>query len=837
MKVGHQLLIKLRNCVSVVLFFTSGVAAQEIVVQGKVTDASSGDPIPFATVQFKGTTVGITTDFDGNFILSATIKADSILVTSVGYKPRTKVVKPGKQVLNFQMEEEIKSLKEVVIAAGENPAFEILRSVVRNKSHNDKRNLSAYEYDVYTKTEIDVNQISEKLRKRKTMRKISQVLDSIDRVVGEDGKPILPLSITESTSKFYYRTSPDLKTEQILNTRINGVGLKDGATVNQLIGSSFQEYNFYQNWLTILGKNFVSPIADGWRLYYDYDLTDSLYVGNDFCYRLDFFPRSPAELAFSGTMWIRKEDFALKQIDASVGKRANINFIDKIQIQQELAPTREGPWIPKKNRVLVNVGELTKNSAGLLAKFYSSNRNVIVNQPHEPSFYNRRIQVDENVQSLQDDKYWDSLRHEPLSATEKNVYKMIDTLKNIPVVRTYTDVFKVVVEGYYNLGKIEIGPYLRTIASNTVEGWRLQAGFRTNVNFSKKIVYSGTLAYGFQDEKLKFSFSTKQILSRNHWTTVTFRIRKDIVRLGVDEEAVRTSPLFVGAAQWGRFHRAYYYEEGFASFHREFIRDLSGRIAFRYWTFDPTYAFGYHNPSDSNASVLDQFEASEVFMEARYAHNETFIQNGNNRVRLGRGNWPALTFRYTHGIRGIFGSDFNYDKVLLNVQQKLNMGPLGTGFITIDGEYIYDNLPYPLLTVHLGNQAPVYSAFTFNLMNYGEFVSDKSVSMHYRQYFEGLIINRIPLMNRLKWRLVGTANVIYGSLRNSNQALIASSTPSGDPALKTEFFTPGKPYVELGYGVENIFKFFRVDFVHRLNYLDGPDVRKFGVLLTMQFRL
>jgi len=97
-----------------------------------------------------------------------------------------------------------------------------------------------------------------------------------------------------------------------------------------------------------LAKNFVSPIADGWRIYYDYDLTDSLYVGNDFCYRLDFFPRSPAELAFSGTMWIRKNDYALKQIDASVGKRANINFIDKIQVQQELAPTPEGPWIPKK---------------------------------------------------------------------------------------------------------------------------------------------------------------------------------------------------------------------------------------------------------------------------------------------------------------------------------------------------------------------------------------------------------------------------------------------------------------------------------------------------------
>jgi hypothetical protein len=122
-------------------------------------------------------------------------------------------------------------------------------------------------------------------------------------------------------------------------------------------------------------------------------------------------------------------------------------------------------------------------------------------------------------------------------------------------------------------------------------------------------------------------------------------------------------------------------------------------------------------------------------------------------------------------------------------------------------------------------------------MNYGEFVSDKSVAMHYRQYFEGFIMNRIPLMNRLKWRLVGSANVIYGGLREANKALICSETPRGDPALKTGHFTSGKPYVELGYGVENILKFFRVDFVHRMNYLDGPDVRKFGVLVTMQVRL
>ncbi len=838
MQVTEKFLTLLKKCLLVVLFSPIVLAAQETEVKGKVTDAVSGDPIPFANIIFKGTTEGVTTDFEGSFLLKTKSKVDSVTATSIGYMPRTKAVTLGKQIINFQLEEAVTNLQELVVFAGENPAFEILRRVVINKDQNDKRNLSAYECDVYTKTEVDINHISDKLRKKKMMQKIAQVMDSIDRIVGEDGKPIIPLAITESISKFYYRSSPSLKTEQILNTKISGVGVTDGSTVTQLVGSSFQEYNFYQNWLEIFGKNFISPLADGWRFYYNYDLTDSLLVGSDFCYRLDFYPKSPAQLAFSGSMWIRKVDYALKQIDASVGRRSNINFIDKIQIQQELSPTASGHWLPVKNRVLVNVSELTKNSPGLLAKFYTSNKNFVVNQPYELSFYDKRIQVAEDARLIVSDKYWDSLRHEPLSLTEKNVYKMIDTLKNIPVVKTYIEVFKIVVEGYYNFGKVEVGPYLSAITSNTVEGVRVQGGFRTNYEFSKKMVYSGMLAYGFLDTKLKFSFSTKRILSRNHWTTLNLRVRKDVIRLGVDEEAISASPVFITAARWGRFQRAYYYDEAFASVNREFIRGLSGRTAFRYWTFDPTYAFGFQlNPSDPNSPVSKQFKSSEVFFEARYARDETFIQNGNERVSLGLDKWPALTFRYTHGIKGIEGSNFNYDKVMLNVEQRVNMGPLGAGYLSVAGEYIYNQLPYPLLTVHLGNQAATYTPFTFNLMNYGEFASDESVSIHYRQYLEGLLLNRIPLMNRLKWRLVGTANVIYGSLRKSNQALISRFTPTGDPALITSYFTTGKPYVELGYGVENIFKFFRVDFVHRMSYLDNPDVRKFGVLFTVQFRL
>lgn len=809
----------------------------QTIVKGKVTDARSGDPIPFANIIFQGTTNGTTTDFDGNFVVKTSEPSDSIVVSYLGYTTRTRKIKQGvAQVMNFQLEEVTTALKEIVFEAGENPAYEILRKVIRRKNENDKRKLTAYEYDTYTKIEVDVDNMSEKFRSRKVIRKITQVLDSVERIAGEDGKPILPIFISESVSRFYYRTDPQLRLEKILKSKINGLGIQDGTLVTQFVGASFQEYNFYQNWLNILTKEFVSPIADGWRLYYNYDLTDSLFIGNDFCYRLDFFPKSPQDLAFSGTLWITRDDWALKQIDASVGRQANLNFVEKITIQQELTRTSAGAWIPLKNRVLIDVSELTSTSAGMLAKFYTSNKNILVNEPRAPAFYEREIMMEEDARQYEDESYWDTLRHEPLSETEKNVYRMIDTLQTIPVVRTYTDIAKIAVNGYYTVGKIDVGPYISMLAVNDIEGLRLQPGFKTNYAFSKKWVLGGSLGYGFSDEKLKYNAFVRQILSRDRWTTMTVRARSDLGRVGVDDENLADNYLFLAAQRFGTIRRPYYFDEYRYDFQRELLRGLSQRAAFRYSTFRPAFDFGYVLPGGEN-DTLTTYENAEVVVETRFARDELFIINDNERLSLGTTKWPEVTLRYTHGFKGIAGSDFDYDKLRLSVHKRVRYGPMGVGYVTLTGEYVFSKLPYPLLALHLGNQTPFFAHVTYNLMDYGEFVSDRYAALHYSHHFEGLLLNRIPLMRKLKWRLVGTSNVILGGMSDRNRAQLVRSAEEEAPV---GFFDGRVPYIELGYGVENIFRFFRVDFIHRLTYLDtdvNPNVRKFGVLASFQFTL
>ena len=827
--------------VLICFFSLLGVSfGQETVITGKATDASSGDPIPFVNVVFQGTSIGMTTDFDGKFKIKslALLNSDSIVASYIGYKPRAKKIKRGvTQVINIQLNEDVTDLQEVVIKSGENPAFPIMRRAIDNKNINDKKKLSGYEHDTYSKIEIAADNISAKLRARKVMKKIAQVLDSLDRIAGEDGKPILPLFISESVSKIYYRDSPSLKKEFVGKTKLTGVMGDDyGDLLTQLVGSSMQDYNFYSNWLNFGKKAFVSPIADGWRAYYDYELLDSAILDGHFCYRLDFFPKSQQSLAFTGTMWITKDESAIKQIDATMGSTANINFIEKIKIQHEYEKVDGGAWLPTKSRVLIDVGEITRNSAGLLAKFYVSNKNFVVNQPKPISFFNNAIEVAEEAILEEEDKTWDSLRHDPLTETEKNVYRMIDTIRSIPMVRSYVDILRVVVNGYYKTEKVFIGPYLGLLAWNNHEGFRVQTGFKTNVKFSNKWVLGASLAYGFHDQQFKYQGFAKRILNRKKWTTFTLSARHDINRIGLDEDFMTDFPLFVYASRWGRYDRSYYFSEYRATFERELFKGFTQKVAIREFDFNPAYNFSYFtDPSDITTSPLSRtFQSTEIFFESRYARDQIFLQDDNDRIALESKRWPVFTMRYTKGFKSAIGG-FDYDKIRLNITKRVKMGPLGNGYINLTGEKIVGTLPYPLLGVPLGNQSAVYAPVNFNMLRFGEFVTDEYVALMYRQNFEGLFLNRIPLIQKLKWRLLATANLLLGDMSFANKSLIPP-LPNG---LKFEAFSldPSRPYMEMGYGIENIFKFLRVDFIHRLNYLDVPNSRSFGVFFTVQIQL
>lgn len=818
-------------------------AFAQTIIRGKVIDASSGDPIPFANVVIKGSAVGASTDFDGFYEIKGDAESDTLLVSFIGYETKTKpYVKGIEQRIDFQLAPEATQLNDFVVYSGraENPAFRILRGVMDNKRRNDKRRLDAYEYQSYNKIEIDIDNITDKLREKKWMQEITAILDSIETIAGEDGKPILPLFISESLSDIYFRSNPILQKEYIKKTKITGVGIEDGSLIGQIVGSSFQEYNFYQNRMEIVDKEFASPLADGWRVLYNYELVDSLYIGDDYCYLLDFVPKNDQELAFVGKMWITKDGFALKQIDATMQERANLNFIEKIKIQQELINTDTGAWLPKNTRVLIDVAELTDGSAGFLAKFYTSNDSIRVTEPRPTRFYERSIELAEDARETSEE-FWNQNRHEELSETEVNVIAMIDTLNNIRFVKTWTEIFKTLARGYIEVGKVDIGPYPVTISGNDIEGFRMRLGGRTNENFSRKWQFNGFGAYGFLDEKWKYGFGAKYIADRQRWTTLSLNYRKD-----VDQFGVQVSPLtdvseesaFIALTQIGNLVRPFRYERTQFEFARQFSRSFSGALQLKNQSYQPLFPFRYRTDiNDINSQLGTNFTTSEFIVRLKYARDETFIINDNSRISLGTVRWPTFLVSYTRGLKGPGGGDFDYHKVDFAISQKLKLGFWGNMKYQMSAGHIFNDLPYTLLTSHIGNEQFVYTDIAFNTMNFFEFVSQSYAQLKMQHFFEGFVMNRVPLMKRLKWRLVGTGSVLFGDVSQSTLDAQVTMDEEGNPLPQFDVLQTSRPFAEVGIGIENIFKFFRVDYVRRLTYLEKDNIRKSDIKVSFQISL
>ena len=824
------------------LLCTKGFSQTTYTVKGRITDASTGDPIPFANIGIRGQLGGTTTNFDGIYELKYSPPADSVTVTYVGYTSRSKAIVPNmsEQVIDVQLSPGIMQLREVKILAGENPAYAVIRKIVARKRANNTDELTAYEYQAYNKIQIDIDNLSKGFRDRKTVKKMAHVLEKFDEVKGENGETIIPIFISESVSDVFYRRDPQKKKEVINKTKVSGVGLTDGSVVSQLIGSTFQQYNFYNNWLNILQKDFVSPISDNWKLYYEYYLADSVYNGTNYDYHIDFEPRQKQDLAFTGTMWVDGQTFALTQIDVNVDKQANLNYIDRIKIQQSYEVSDdEKNWLPRKTRVLIDVDEPTPQAAGMLLKFYSAQSKYKLNAPRDGRFYDTAIELAEDYRD-HDSTFWIKSRPEKLSPTEKLTFGMIDSLKALPVVKTYTELLNIFVNGYKKIDKwnIDLGPYLFLYANNKVEGNRFRLGFRTDPGFSKKWIFSGYGAYGTRDREFKYGGGLDYIISRKPWTMAGVSYSKDLERLGLSADAIGPSTIFGALSRFGAFRRPYWQQDISAYFKREVVKGLTGSVQLRHRTFDPLFAFTYRTDpaAGDNSPVKSAFDITEVNFEARLAPKETFLLNDNERISMGNGNSPAFTLRYTHGFKHLLGGDFNYNKFSFNIRQSFRAGVIGRTYYNVTLGYIPSTLPYPLLYTPLGNESFFYVENAFNLMRYFEFISDRYFALRMEHNFEGFILNRIPAIRRLKLRMLATGRLFYGNISEANEKLTTTTDESGKQVLAFSRLN-SKPYIELGYGIDNIFRTGRVDFIHRLTYLDNPNVTPFAVKISFWFKL
>jgi hypothetical protein len=831
---------------------SANLCGQNIVITGVILDDDTNEPVPFANVYVKGG-IGTTSDLDGVFSLEVDLKKaenDTLVASSLGYTETKKLFKRdlATQEISFRLGASNASFETVEVLAGENPANEIMRNIVKNKKNNTISRFDSYKMEMYSKVELDLDNITMDMKDRKVFKEFQFIFDHIDST--SDVTPFLPAYVAERIHEVVFLKSAGERKEVLKAQKVSGV---NNQSVVEFIDMMHEKYNIYDNWITILDKQFISPFANGGLNHYEYYIMDSTTVKGKWSYKLKFKPRRKGESTFFGDFWVSMDDYAIEIVNMRMSPHVNINLVNRIILYAEYDIDSSGNWLPSKEKTVIDFSSNDKESGGL--SIIGRTTYMYKNFDLKPSLTAAEFKkIDPSYVSLTavevPDSFWNTARHEPLTANEAGIYNMIDSIKNVPIYRTWTNVLTLLGTGFQVLGPVEIGEYWSIFNYTQAEGYRLGMGLGTSLNFSKKLRLYGYAGYGLKDHKWKYSGLFQYVFNRERMTQIgAFYTNTITPEAGSSEELASQSMLSgflrrkVPPKLLAVREAKIYYQHGWKN-------GLQARLALIHRSLAPQetyydvpanyFRYVFQPNADDSTTVDTKFTTFEAVFKLRFAYRERVLLGNFSSISLGS-KYPILVAQYTAGLKGVLGAQYNYHKLTFSIDDWFNVGVLGWIDYNIEVGKVFGTLPYLLLKSHPGNEAYFYNSAAFNSMNSFEFASDAYIQWRIEHHMDGLILDRIPLIRRLKWRNVWAFRGVWGRLNQANRFANRFNHYDYPQALAmgaTQPFHGGfgaMPYLEASAGIENIFKVLRVDALWRLTYRDNPLTQKFSIRVTLSF--
>ena len=797
-------------------------------IEGQVFDSKTKEPIGYANIYIKGTTIGTTTDDKGYYQLKLNSNFDSISAAYLGYLEGTLILKKQlKQTINFELKASESMLAEAVIVGSKESLEDyLIRKILENKEKNDKKNLRNYSYERYDKIELDIKNMSEKFKNRKILKPFKFVFDNIDST--SEDEPFLPMLLSESISEFFYTNKLNKKREIVKASKVSGI---NDASFNEFLSATYQDINIYDNAYNILEKQFISPIANSCKTFYRYKVIDTIVLDNIVHYKMMFEPKTKGDNTFLGSFIVSENSYAIKSIQLRMASHVNINFVKKIEFNQDFEFVNNQFWMMTNDNLLIEFKPLEKTPA-IVTRKNAVFRNFRINDPFNDSVINSKKEemiIDEE-KIKKDQVFWDTSRFIQLSKNEAAVYHIIDTLKTIPAYKTYVDIINLILTGYYKTGPVELGPIVSVVSYNKLEGWRFGIGIRTNDKLCNWAQASGHVAYGIKDKRVKGDIGVKFLVDKKPRQIIEASYAHDVSELSKTSDLLASNNILSILIDRPRpMVRLLYYDDAKISYNIEYKQGLSMGLALQNRKIEQGLVpFRYLYPNkEFGVDTLHTLRETELVWSARFAPGEKYIdKNSLFRSGFNTSKVPVIQLEYALGIKGFLGSQFNYHKITVSYSQIIPIRTIGRFEIHIQAGKIFGQVPFLLSEVHDGNQTFAFSNTAFNVMNDYEFYSDHYLQWNFSHHFDGFFLNRIPGIRKLKLREVIHVRGVWGGVSSKNVAF---------NQLNNSFIKPlGKiPYIEVGFGLENILKFLRWDVMWRVTHRDNR--KAYNWMMTFGF--
>ncbi len=809
--------------------------AQTKVLKGVIRDEHSEERIPFASIHFRNSGGGKLTDSAGNFIFrfDGSWPKDTLEISYVGYLNYSIVfndsllqrVYKDSLILNISLARG-KYESEVVVRRKVDFGLLLWKKIVRRKERNDRYRFQNFSYELYNKLELDLNHVNkERLEKIKLLKPFSFVLENVDTT---EGHPFLPIFLTETLSDYYYQKSPVKRREVIRASKTIGL---DNESVSKMLGGMDQNVDFYNNWIPVFDKRFVSPLSDNGDDYYHYKIIDTQYVSGRRLIHLVFTPKHIGQMVFEGDCWVHDSSFAIQKMNLRLDASSNLNFIQELSLIQEFSIVNDSVWFLTKDKFVIDVAPLGKSGADFIGRKTTTYQDIVINDTSVTNQLDKNAIKEEIIIAPgardKPDSFWVDSRHVELNKNEKAVYHMIDTLMSMPLFHTYARWIDFIFTGYMNIGKFQIGPWFNWIYANELQGFRLRFDLGTNRFFSKDVILHGYLAYGFGDKTFRGEADVMYLFKRNPRFSIFAMYRYDLDYNQQYYDEITSDNIFSLAVRKPGVPIKFLnlQEEKlqiFKEWHTGFSLTLTGdqKVYNPLLNLPPKSIY-----ENTTGQPLNTFELS---VNLRFAYLEKFFETTFNRTSLGS-KYPIIDLKYTQGIPGVFNSSYSYRKISLSLSDYVKIPPYGSIYYNVFAGKTTGTLPFMLLNVPPGNETYYYNKYALSLMNKYQYLLDRFLGFNFEHNIGNGLFRFIPITRKLKFRQFWNAKLIMGSASQANVDYNQSSDYTFD-------YLNGQPYIELGTGIDNIFKVLRLDFIWRVSPRPLPSnaQQRFGIFWSFK---
>lgn len=521
-------------------------------------------------------------------------------------------------------------------------------------------------------------------------------------------------------------------------------------------------------------KPLVSPLALNAFINYKFTLKSVFNEDNQKIYEIDVAPRFGEAALFDGTLFVIDSVWAIKSMDLKINS-SSMPFFQDFRVIQDFKEV-DGNWIITRREYTYTIKDgsyLVLGNTNVQHSNYQFNLSKDAEGFGDRAFKNVLLEYDEEAFD-RDSAYWEEIRPISLKAEEMEFIRIQDSIEREVTSNEYIDsvnadynkirFWNIVLSGVgfrdrEKKQEIFINPLINQMQPFGIGGYRHRLGGSYSKEFenAQDIRISGDVDYGFRNKDIRGDLTVAYTYLPRHFGNLE-------VSVGDNYDFVTFDQSVANFFSRGNYVRKTFFN---VSQRYEIVNGLYGKLKFDYstrrdisnleqapWAIQVGEILNWPDIVPYETYTVSIFE-----LQLLYRFKQKYILKGNKKIIVGTA-FPELRMHYKKGVPNLLGSDVNFDFLEIGISDEVNLATFGNLKWDVEAGTFFgktaDEVQYIERKFIRGSDLFFFSnpLNTMQLLDSTFNTTQPYLQAYAIHHFNGAIMSKIPLINKLKLELV-----------------------------------------------------------------------------------